>query len=246
MIKKIFATLFAIWALVFFIITLLPVALFMWVIGLIKEPRRTQIFRIISNIWMRLFFFITGCRIKINGIENFKKGKNYIITCNHNSLMDVPVTTPFIPGANKTIAKAEMTKIPVFGLIYKRGSVLVNRNDKNSRKESFKKMKDVLAMGMHMCIYPEGTRNKTGEPLKDFHDGAFKLALDTNTDILPAILFGTKEILPPGKKFYFWPGKMEINFLPPVHSLPEESFENLKGRVFKIMYQYIEDRTSTK
>lgn len=246
MIRKILATLFAVWALIFFVLTLLPVALLMWFIGVIKEPKRTQIFRIISNIWMRFFFMVTGCGIKIRGTKNFEKGKNYIITCNHNSFMDVPVTTPFIPGANKTIAKAEMTKIPVFGLIYKRGSVLVDRNDKNSRKESFKKMKDVLALGMHMCIYPEGTRNKTDLPLKEFHDGAFKLAIDTQTDILPAILFGTRKILPPGKTFYFWPGQMEIHFLNPVNLSPGESFENLKERVFNIMYQYIADRTLAK
>ena len=246
MIKKILATLFAIWALTFFVITLMPVSLLMWIIGLVKEPRRTQIFRIISNIWMRFFFMVTGCGIKIRGTENFAKGKNYIITCNHNSFMDVPVTTPFIPGANKTIAKSEMTKIPVFGLIYKRGSVLVDRNDKNSRKESFKKMKNVLALGMHMCIYPEGTRNKTGEPLKEFHDGAFKLAIDTNTDILPAILFGTRRILPPGKTFYFWPGQMEIHFLNPISIAPGESYENLKGRVFNIMYKYIADKAQAK
>ncbi len=246
MIRKILAALFAVWALIFFVLTLLPVALLMWFIGVIKEPNRTQIFRIISNIWMRFFFMITGCGIKIRGRKNFEKGKNYIITCNHNSFMDVPVTTPFIPGANKTIAKAEMAKIPVFGLIYKRGSVLVDRNDKNSRKDSFRKMKHVLALGMHMCIYPEGTRNKTDQPLKEFHDGAFKLAIDTNTDILPAILFGTRRILPPGKAFYFWPGQMEIHFLSPVNITTGESYENLKERVFKIMYKYIADRAPAK
>ncbi|MEO6893780.1 MAG: lysophospholipid acyltransferase family protein [Ginsengibacter sp.] len=195
---------------------------------------------------MRLFFFLTGNSLKIKGKENFKPGEKYIVTCNHNSFMDVPVATPFIPGANKTIAKLEMAKLPVFGLIYKRGSVLVDRNDKKSRLDSFRKMRNVLALGMHMCIYPEGTRNKTSEPLKEFHDGAFKLAIDTNTDILPAILFGTRRILPPGKTFYFWPGQMEIHFLNPVSIAPGESYENLKGRVFDIMYKYIADKAQAK
>ncbi|MEO5500821.1 MAG: lysophospholipid acyltransferase family protein [Ginsengibacter sp.] len=245
MIKKIFASLFAVWALIIFVITLLPVALLMWVIGLIDEPQRTKIFRGISYIWMRFFFLLTGCGIKIKGIKNFEKGKNYIITCNHNSFMDVPVATPFIPGANKTIAKEEMAKIPLFGLIYKRGSVLVNRNDKNSRKDSFKKMKEVLALGMHMCIYPEGTRNKTNLPLKEFHDGAFKLALDTQTEILPAILFGTREIMPPGKIFYFWPGQMEIHFLQPVSITAGESYENLKDKVFNLMQHHIVEKSTS-
>ena len=152
--------------------------------------------------------------------------------------MDVPVTTPFIPGANKTIAKAGMAKIPLFGLIYKRGSVLVNRNDKNSRRDSFRKMKEVLTLGMHMCIYPEGTRNRSELPIKEFHSGAFKLAIETETSILPALLFNTKKVLPPGKPFYYFPAKMEIHFLPPIHVTNSDNSELLKQKVHKIMSDY--------
>lgn len=210
----------------------------MWIIGAIDEPKRTRIFRIISKVWMTIFFFLTGCRLKTIGLENFKKGENYIVTCNHNSLMDVPLSTPFIPGPNKTIAKAEMAKTPLFGLAYKRGSILVDRNDKNSRQNSFKKMKDVLSIGMHMCIYPEGTRNKTNLPLKEFYDGAFKLAVDTGISILPALIFNTKKVLPSDKIFFFWPSKMELHFLPPIHVTHSDSFEIIKEKVFKLMTEY--------
>lgn len=226
------------WALLIFIITLLPMALVMWLIGIVNEPMRTKIFRKISKAWMSIFFFFTGCSLKVTGKENFKRGEKYIVTCNHNSLMDVPVSTPFIPGANKTIAKAELAKIPLFGLIYKRGSVLVDRNDKNSRKDSFRKMKNVLNMGMHVCIYPEGTRNKTDLPLKEFHDGAFRLAIETKTPILPALIFNTKKILPPGKSFYFFPAKMKIHFLPPVYITPDENCESLKIKIYDLMSNY--------
>jgi 1-acyl-sn-glycerol-3-phosphate acyltransferase len=236
--KRFLAGIFAFWALVIFIITMLPIALFMWIIGVIKEPKRTKIFRIISKLWMRLYFFLTGCSLKVKGLNNFVPGKNYIVIFNHNSLMDVPLSTPFIPGPNKTIAKAEMAKIPVFGLIYKRGSVLVDRNDKNSRKNSFIKMKEVLNMGMHMCIYPEGTRNKTSMPLKEFHDGAFKLAVETKTPILPGIIFKTKKVLPPGISFYFWPSKMELHFLSPVEASKYGDFESLKSNLHRIMSEY--------
>ena len=104
----------AVWALLIFVITLLLVALPMWFIGVYDEPKRTVYFRKISKTWMHVFFFLTGCRLKIKGRENFKPGEKYIVVCNHNSLMDIPVSTPFIPGANKTIAKAGMAKIPLF------------------------------------------------------------------------------------------------------------------------------------
>jgi 1-acyl-sn-glycerol-3-phosphate acyltransferase len=236
--KNFIAKILACWALIVFVITLLPPALIMWIIGIFHEPRRTKIFRQISKAWMRLFFFLTGCSLKVLGTANFKPGEIYIVTCNHNSLMDVPVSTPFIPGANKTIAKAELAKIPLFGLIYKRGSILVDRNDKESRKDSFRKMKNVLSMGMHVCIYPEGTRNKTQLPLKEFHDGAFKLATETGAPIIPALIFNTKKILPPGKSFYFFPAKMEIHFLPSVNVTPEDNYELLKIKIHDLMGNY--------
>lgn len=239
--KIFFVKIIAVWALILFIVTLLPVAFLMWIIGIINEPGRTKVFRQISKAWIHIFFFLTGCRLKIIGKENFKAGKKYIVTCNHNSLMDVLVATPFIPGANKTIAKSSLAKIPLFGLIYKRGSILVNRNDKNSRKDSYRKMKHVLKMGMHMCIYPEGTRNRTELPLKEFHDGAFKLAVETGTAIIPALIFHTKKVLPPGKAFYFRPAKMELHFLPPVPVNADGDYKLLSEQIFNIMSHYYQE-----
>lgn len=230
---------------IIFFITLLPVVLLLWLTYMTEEPRRTRQFHAISRVWMRIFFFLTGCRLKIKGKENFKKGENYIITCNHNSLMDVPVSTPFSPGANKTIAKAEMAKIPLFGLIYKRGSILVDRNDKQSRQSSFRKMKEVLRLGLHVCIYPEGTRNQSSLPLKSFHDGAFRLSVESNKAIIPALIFNTKKVLPPGKPFYFMPSKMEIHFLPAVYPDKGEDYEKLKEKIFSIMSEYYSSRIDT-
>lgn len=228
----------AVWAMIIFFITMWIPALILWVIGIIDEPRRTQIFRGTVKIWMRIFFILTGCGFKIKGKENFKSGENYIVTCNHNSFMDVPCTTPFIPGANKTIAKIEMVKIPIFGLIYKRGSVLVDRKDKDSRKESFSKMKAVLNKGMHMCIYPEGSRNKTDNPLTPFHDGAFKLAVETGKSIIPTLIFNTKKVMPVSKGFYFLPAKMEMHFLPEIMVEKGSDYVVLKEKVFKTMEDY--------
>jgi 1-acyl-sn-glycerol-3-phosphate acyltransferase len=210
----------------------------MWLIRNSKEPRRTFIFRRTSKIWMNVYFPLVGCWLTIRGRENFKSGENYIVISNHNSLMDVPITTPEIPGGNKTIAKIEMAKVPLFGMIYRIGSILVDRKDKNSRRESFNKMKQVLELGLHMCIYPEGTRNKTSEPLKEFHDGAFKLAVETKKPLLPAIIFNTRKVLPADKKFFFWPSRMELHFLEPRYIKTNDDVETLKYEMFDIMKRY--------
>jgi 1-acyl-sn-glycerol-3-phosphate acyltransferase len=98
-------------------------------------------------------------------------------------------------------------------------------------------MKKTLALGMHMVIYPEGTRNRTNNPLKTFYDGAFKLAVDAKKEIVPTLIFNTKKVLPTNKTFFFWPHRLEMHFLPPVDTTgipPKE----LKEKVFKIMWNY--------
>lgn len=203
-----------------------------------KEPGSTEFFRRVSVVWIRAFFILTGCPFSVKGKENFKKGQIYVVTCNHNSFIDVTILTPFVPWANKTIAKEELAKIPVFGLVYKRGSILVNRKDKESRKNSFLKMINVIHSGMHMCIYPEGTRNKTTLPISTFHDGAFRLAKETNKNVIPALIFNSKKVLPSDKGFWFRPGRLEIHFLQEVNSSRYNTSEELRDSVHKIMTDY--------
>ena len=236
-IKNILGRIFAFWALIVFVVTMLIFFIPIWIISLQKDPRRSIIFHKTSGVWMRIFFFLSGIRISVKGQDHFKDGQNYIVVSNHNSFMDVPLTTPFIPGANKTIAKIEMAKIPIFGTIYKTGSVLVDRKNEESRKNSFVQMKAVLDMGLHMCIYPEGTRNKTKEPLQRFHSGAFKLAVDSGKEILPAIIFNTAKVLPANKSFFFWPVKIKMHFLQPV-IVGSQTAEQVKEKVFALMRDY--------
>lgn len=244
-IKNILGRIFAAWAILLFVITMLLVLLPTWMMGLLKEPKRTHWFIQLSRIWIGSWLPLCGIRLSIKGRENFKKGENYVVVCNHNSFMDVPVMSPGMPGplGNKTIAKIEMAKIPLFGLIYKRGSVLVDRKSEESRLKSYTYMKRVLEMGLHMCIYPEGTRNKTNLPLKEFKDGAFRLAIDTKKPIIPAVLFNTRKVLPMNKTFFFWPSKVEMHFLAPVETahLNLSETKQLKQQVFDLMWNYIEE-----
>jgi len=238
LVKEILGRIFAVWGLFLFVFTMLifliPFLLFSY---FLTDPLKNRRFIAMSRVWMKVFLTLIGCPLKVTGKQNFKNGESYIVVCNHNSFMDVTITSPAIPGGNKTIAKSELAKTPVFGLIYKTGSILVDRKSESSRKESFTKMKQVLEMGLHMCIYPEGTRNKSTEPLKPFHDGAFKLAVATGKPIIPSLIFHTRDILP-ANKFYLWPHRMQIDFLPAVYVTPGSSPQQLKEEVFTIMKDY--------
>jgi 1-acyl-sn-glycerol-3-phosphate acyltransferase len=235
--RNILGRIFALWAALIFIPTMLVAFILILIASLFNEPTRTQVFHQITRVWMGIFLTLSGIRFKVKGKDKFKKGEAYIVCCNHNSLMDVPLTTPFIPGANKTIAKKEMASIPIFGIIYKAGSVLIDRKSEDSRKAGFDAMKKVLMTGMHMCVYPEGTRNKTAEPLQPFYNGAFKLSTNSGKAIMPAVIFNTAKVLPVKKTFFFWPVKIEMHFLDPIYP-GNDTVDQLKEKTFAIMKDY--------
>lgn len=245
LIWNIMGRVFALWAIILFVVTMLiffiPFLLFAYSQ---PDPVRNKRFIRYARTWMAVFLTLAGCPLRVKGREKFVKGQTYIVVCNHNSLMDVPVSSPGIPGGNKTIAKISFAKVPLFGMLYRTGSVLVDRNSEASRRDSFNKMKETLDMGLHMCLYPEGTRNKTKDPLKSFHDGAFRLSIATGKAIIPALIFNSKWVLPAQKTFFLRPHRLAMHFLDPVTLQPGENLEELKQRVFKIMWDYYSENTA--
>ena len=214
---------------------MIPFLLFCYPVGDILRNKR---FIRYARIWMRIYLFSIGCPLTVKGTKHFKKGEVYIVLCNHNSFMDIPVSSPAIPGGNKTIAKIEMAKTPIFGMLYRTGSVLVDRKSDASRKDSYVQMKKVLEDGLHMCIYPEGTRNKSDEPLKPFHNGAFRLAMETKKSLIPAVIFNSKKVLPPDKGFYMDPHPLSIHFLEPIPVTVSDTAETLNRKCFETMRDY--------
>jgi len=143
LLKNIFGRIWAIWSMLSFTLTFLlffPVSMMAYAFN--NQCKGQDYFIAVARVWMKVWLFLIACPLKIKGYENFEKGKNYIVTFNHNALLDVPLSAPFVPGANKTIAKDSFSKVPVFGLFYKRGSVLVNRKNEQSRIKSFEEMKN--------------------------------------------------------------------------------------------------------
>lgn len=235
--KNIIARILAIWALLVFVSTMFIFLWFYLFCFILPEPNKTKWHRQVSRVWMSLFLFLAGCTVRVTGKEVFEGMENAIVVCNHNSLIDIPVSFPFLPRANKTIAKKVFVYVPLFGWIYQFGSVLVDRKNDKSRKESFDKMKMILNSGLDMLIYPEGTRNRTSAPLKNFYDGAFRLSINTNKPIIPVVLLNTKKILPAKPAMYFTPGEIHMHILPAIY--PEgHTSETLKNEVYKVMTDY--------
>lgn len=238
---NIFGRIWALWGLITFLITFLIIFIPAMFSHLMEDLRGQTYFIGVSKQWMNVWLFLIGCPVKVTGKENFKPGVSYIVVFNHNALLDVPLSSPYVPGANKTIAKASFAKIPLFGSFYKKGSILVDRKDEKSRSKSFDAMQKVLANGMHMCIYPEGARNRSAEPIKPFYDGAFRLSVISKNDIIPCVITGTKKAMPINKKFFLLPVRLTMHFLP-AESPSGKTVTELKEKVHaEMVNEYLKD-----
>lgn len=240
LLRKVAEHVYFFYGILLFVLTMLVIVIPVWLLRLLPEPMASYALHPVFKAWMSVFLPLAGCPVFRKGKKNFKKGTNYVVVLNHNSLIDIPVSSPWIPGPNKTLAKAEMARIPLFSVIYRAGSILVDRKQNSSRRESYIKMQQMLEKGLHLCLYPEGTRNKTDKPLQPFYDGAFTVAIKAQKDIIPGLLFNTRDIYRSGDKYNARPRPIHIHFLEPVSTkgLTLEDATALKEKVYHIMETY--------
>ncbi len=120
-----------------------------------------------------------------------------VVVANHESNADVFLIS-HLPWEMKWLAKASLFKVPFVGWGMKlAGDIPVRRGERGAGSEALERCGEWLEKGMPVCIFPEGTRSKTGE-LGEFKDGAFRLAIDKGADVLPLAVAGTRRALPKG------------------------------------------------
>ena len=161
------------------------------------------------NIWSWVFSKLTFIRYEFIGHQKLIKGKSYIYVSNHTSFLDLPGLSLLIPGEFRPIAKKELLKIPIFGLIVRSATVVVDRANAQSRKRSVERIREILSVGIPALIFAEGTQNRSKEILQPFKDGAFRLAIETQIPIVPMFIQGAGKLMPPGARSIL-PGKIKI------------------------------------
>lgn len=188
------------------------------------------------KLWASSWFTLTGIGMKTEGKENLKKGQAYIITSNHTSNLDLLIAAYMLPLKSKALAKVEIKKIPVLGYLFGIISVFVDRKSKESRARSTDILKQWTGNGYSIFMYPEGTRNRTDEPLKEFYDGAFRMAIETQKPVLPVCVINGKAVCGP-KTYLITPGRMKAIYLPPVFTegMTEEDVPALREKVYGMM-----------
>ena len=237
--RSILLKLYAVWVVfvfTFFMILYLPGILLPFLFG---EKYGTISYQFLK-LWSWTFSKLNFIPYEIVGKENIHPGKAYIYISNHTSYLDIPGVCLTVPTQIRPLAKKELMKIPIFGWIVKPACIIVDRSSNESRRKSMDHLKDVLKRGISILIFPEGTQNRSAEPLAPFYDGAFRIAIETQQPILPLVILGAGKLMPP-KKIYIEPGKIKVVAKNEISTegLTFSDLQALKEKVIAVMTETI-------
>jgi len=157
-----------------------------------------------------------GIKIEMSGLENIPAGRSCIFMSNHVSNLDPPVVLPLLPGRSSVLLKKELMNIPILGRAMRLAKfVPVERGSRrDAAQASVEAAADALRSGLHILVYPEGTRSLDGR-LSAFKKGPFFLAQETQAPIVPIAISGTQTMMRKGSSA-ITPGLAQIQMLPAV------------------------------
>jgi 1-acyl-sn-glycerol-3-phosphate acyltransferase len=180
---------------------------------------------------MRAGIKAAGIRVVIEGTENIPANQSCIFLSNHVSNLDPPILLPAIPGMCSVFLKKSLMKMPFVGVAMRMAKyVPVSRGHSRAEAEqSVAIAADALRSGMHIFIFPEGTRS-LDDNLLPFKKGAFFLAAETNAPMVPIIIQGTAAMMRKGSQKVY-PGTATVRFLPAIHPQDFATREDLMAAV---------------
>ncbi len=236
---KLLQLLYFIYASTTFLLTMIMVFPFVIIASLFGKISGGNAIYKLCMIWADVWLFLLGVWHKNIYETSVDEDKQYIFVANHISYFDAPVILKSLRRPIRVLGKYEMSRIPIFGYIYKRAIVMVDRRDAEKRARSVRILKSVLKRGISIFIFPEGTFNLTHKPLKDFYDGAFRIAIETGTPIRPVLFLDAYNRLNYKSILSFNPGISRTIFLDEI-DVSEYAFGDvakLRDRVYDIMEQ---------
>jgi len=183
-------------------------------------------------MWIvRLGLRASGIRVVVIGLDQVPAGRSCIFMANHVSNLDPPVLLPVLPGRSSVLLKRELMKIPILGTAMRMGQfVPVERGHKvEAAKASVAAAREALQAGLHMLVFPEGTRSRDGR-LAAFKKGPFFLAEGANAPIIPVAISGTERMMHKGSAA-ITPGVARVQMLAPVEPSAYASREELMAAV---------------
>jgi 1-acyl-sn-glycerol-3-phosphate acyltransferase len=140
----------------------------------------------LNRLWSGLQLQLYGLPLTIERRGNIDPGTTYIYTPNHSSYIDIPFLLQTLPGFLNFVGKDALSKVPLWGPIFSKLYITVNRRNPVSSARAYLRSKKTLAEGRSIVIFPEGSISENaGYELLPFKDGPFKLAIETQTPVVP-------------------------------------------------------------
>lgn len=195
-----------------------------------------------------LILFLFGVRLRVYGQENLDPNRTYVLVSNHQSKIDMLANAYSCPLVFQFLSKKEMKDIPLFGYIAKHLTILIDRKSKESKEKGFEVMNKRLNEGVSIMIYPEGTRNRTENLLKNFYDGAFRLAIESGYPLAVQILTNSHRLASPHKALDQSPGTITCHWAPPIETtnMTMDDLPKLREQVRETMLTYLDNRSDDR
>lgn len=169
----------------------------------------------VARAWARMLLRVAGTRVTVEGEANLVTGGPAVLVCNHLSYMDVPVLFARLPLQFRILAKQGLFRIPFLGGHLRRSHHLpVDQSNVRASLRSLHQAAESVAQGLPLFIFPEAGRSFSGA-MQEFVPGAFFIAIQAQVPVVPMVLIGTYEILPPGTA-HLRPGPVRLVILPPL------------------------------
>ncbi|MBV6647107.1 MAG: 1-acyl-sn-glycerol-3-phosphate acyltransferase [Cyclobacteriaceae bacterium] len=176
--------------------------------------------------------------IQVISDSTLRKDQPYIICANHFSYLDI-ATMGMVPVPFKFIGKNAMNRIPLFGYMYRKLHITVNRTSIRSRAESLKQARTAIEDGYSVVFFPEGGMITTNPPMMvPFKEGAFRLSAIMNIPILPVVLPDNYKCMPDDPSLRIFRRPLRIKLLRPVWPSSAEVNEEtrrLKQEIFDLL-----------
>ena len=178
-----------------FLILSIPILLVEWIIGKFNPmAKEISSLRIVQAVF-RFILWVAGVKLTVIGEENVPTDTPVLYIGNHRSFFDVPITYPRCPIRTGYIAKKEMEKVPLLSTWMKRLHCLfLDRKDIKQGLKTILAAIEKVKSGISICIFPEGTRNRTDAPLLEFHAGSLKIAEKAQCPIVPMTIVNAEQI----------------------------------------------------
>jgi len=237
---KILKTLHTFYSFVLFVI--LFIFLFPFFLIPILFPSQFHLVGVINRCWARLYFPAIFLPYKIECRSKLDKKKQYVFCPNHSSYLDI-ASMGFNPINSIFVGKNDMENIPLFGFMYRKLHITVDRSSLKSRGNTLIRSMQALDEGKSITIFPEGgIITKHPPKMVKFKDGAFRAAIEKQIPIVPVTIPFNWIILPDQPKLRLNRCLMKVIFHEPIETTgyTMDQIDELKQRVFTVINQQLE------